>query len=403
MRTVFTNHMVAHVWAQQNQSHGRSGNGHFYFRNRTIYSYRDSYPIGHFTGVVHDGKQVVLFQEDRYSVSTAQHINMAKRAVHHALCFDVPYPTLDSGMESHRQNLEWMKARWVTACEGMRNPVKHVWGLDDLPGDDEEARRLHACANNEWIDKAEQYAQAFGLPSSIPNWDILNQQAQIMERFAKYNDPKRAKARERSAARKGIALQSIIARCLAHKEGCAPPVPYTLLAKVPKHIRGQLDLPRYISNYDVRHGVWDANTQWEPYVQERLTIDEWWNGKGHTTASMIVGTHSPRYDRPAYTLVRRKGDTVETSQGASVPFEAAVRLYQFAQKYKMGRYKECYMAPPLSDMRERIGHFTLDKIEANGDCKVGCHHLNFAEMTRLAIKEVPHLVRPAYPLPVVIA
>lgn len=66
-------------------------------------------------------------------------------------------------------------------------------------------------------------------------------------------------------------------------------------------------------------------------------------------------------------------------------------------------YRRSYPIAHFTGAGHRIGHFTLDKIEPNGDCKVGCHRLNFAEMTRLAIKEVPHLVRPAYPLPVVMS
>lgn len=45
MKTVFDNRQVAHVWAQQNQSQGRYSNAQFYFRDRTIFSYRDSWPL----------------------------------------------------------------------------------------------------------------------------------------------------------------------------------------------------------------------------------------------------------------------------------------------------------------------------------------------------------------------
>ena len=38
MANVFSNSMVAHVWAQQTQSEGRSNNGNLYFEGPCIYS-----------------------------------------------------------------------------------------------------------------------------------------------------------------------------------------------------------------------------------------------------------------------------------------------------------------------------------------------------------------------------
>ena len=48
----------------------------------------------------------------------------------------------------------------------------------------------------------------------------------------------------------------------------------------------------------------------------------------------------------------------------------------------------------------RVGHFELDAIDSAGNVKIGCHAIDYAEMTRLAVQEVPDVVRPCFPLPV---
>lgn len=76
MQTVFTNDMVAHVWAQQNQPSGRSGNGQFYFEGRAIYSYGRHFMTGYY---VADGH--VLLNADTYGITTTRHQSYTWRAL----------------------------------------------------------------------------------------------------------------------------------------------------------------------------------------------------------------------------------------------------------------------------------------------------------------------------------
>lgn len=77
-QTVFSNDMVAHVWAQQRQHSGRSNNGNFYFEGRVLYSYGTHFPVGIFA---HDG--TVFLNADSYSISTSGHQRAAWSAVRH--------------------------------------------------------------------------------------------------------------------------------------------------------------------------------------------------------------------------------------------------------------------------------------------------------------------------------
>lgn len=85
MPTVFDNSMVAHVWAQNRQSGGRSSNGNFYFSGRTLYSYGSHFAVG---CIAENG--VVFLNSDSYSISTSRHKSEAWRAVRGRETYDVP-------------------------------------------------------------------------------------------------------------------------------------------------------------------------------------------------------------------------------------------------------------------------------------------------------------------------
>ena len=73
-KTLSNSREVAHVWAQQKQSEGKSGN--MFFEGDTIYSYGHHFPIARFAR-----PDTVLFTSKRYSVSTAKHISYTRGAL----------------------------------------------------------------------------------------------------------------------------------------------------------------------------------------------------------------------------------------------------------------------------------------------------------------------------------
>jgi hypothetical protein len=74
MKTVFTNHMVAHVFAQQQQQNGTSGNGAFSFFGSELKSYNTV--IGKFVK-----PDLLLVNSYSYSVTTTQHISLLRNAI----------------------------------------------------------------------------------------------------------------------------------------------------------------------------------------------------------------------------------------------------------------------------------------------------------------------------------
>ena len=79
-KTVFTYPQCAHVWVSQSQAFGKSPKGAMYFEGATLYSYRDSFPIGHFV-TMPDGTKVVLTNNKRCSNNTSRHQDNMNRAL----------------------------------------------------------------------------------------------------------------------------------------------------------------------------------------------------------------------------------------------------------------------------------------------------------------------------------
>lgn len=104
MKKVFDNRQVAHVWAQQNQPEGRSGNGNLYFDNRTIYSYGRHFPLAAFFN-----DDIVFINDDSYSVSTAKHQGYVRQAVNHKIRIYAPTKVIQL-VASYPHGPEWLYA-----------------------------------------------------------------------------------------------------------------------------------------------------------------------------------------------------------------------------------------------------------------------------------------------------
>ncbi|ARB05742.1 hypothetical protein [Synechococcus virus S-ESS1] len=80
MKTVFSNHMVAHVFATQSQEEGRSQNGNFYFSGRALFSYGRHFIVAYAIPRI-SGGFLFLINPDSYSISTSRHQAMARAAI----------------------------------------------------------------------------------------------------------------------------------------------------------------------------------------------------------------------------------------------------------------------------------------------------------------------------------
>lgn len=468
-RKVFENSMVAHVWAQQSQSEGRSGNGNFYFRDSTIYSYGAHFPIARFSA----DKSVVWFTRRAYSVTTSMHIRYVENAIRGLHVERIFVPDLGAFDERHisadeRAAIEesLMRANREAAWEAFQRVAgtpRRKW-----PGQIEainrvaelDAKRAKAALAEKVSDARHTIDMAaIGVSSAfVPK--VLNEQidGHYPTPYYTATDNARRVEMERAkvmSARATLSKQSTKSKADAKRIKTASRCGAELarIRDVWRNIvaameasrdyekdRAQIEGALAVLRLGAKHDYWyspdcdeteilagrirrafavdftseqiaplmavmharqwrkqvDANVTAEArqivYERQRaswskpaVTADQWRNGAG---------------DKYQYgfgdTLLRRKGDTLQTSRGAECPFKHAVIAFLKAQ--------ECRATGTewhRNGQQIRVGVFQVDAIDAQGNMRAGCHSLAWEEMERLAIREVPHLVKPRFGLPVV--
>lgn len=99
---------------------------------------------------------------------------------------------------------------------------------------------------------------------------------------------------------------------------------------------------------------------------------EWRAGKD-------VSTHAAGLGVAPDTMLRVKGDIVQTSRGAEVPADHARRIWPIIQR--VVRTGQAYKR---NGHTEHIGAFAVDAIDVDGTMRAGCHTIKYAELQRCA-------------------
>lgn len=107
-----------------------------------------------------------------------------------------------------------------------------------------------------------------------------------------------------------------------------------------------------------------------------VRLKAWQEGKlslneARLSAQNIWGAH------PVY--LRIKGETLETSQGASVPLEHAIKAFKFVKGCK-----EAGRSWKRNGHSFHVGHFTVDSVSAEGTMKAGCHTIAWPQIEEAA-------------------
>lgn len=101
---------------------------------------------------------------------------------------------------------------------------------------------------------------------------------------------------------------------------------------------------------------------------------------------------SYRSDEKGNAYLRRSpdGSELQTSQGASVPWEHAVKAFRFIKLCR-----ENGKGWKTNGRVIRVGHFTVSEITDKGDMRAGCHAFAWREIERLAKAEGVYSVAPS--------
>jgi hypothetical protein len=126
----------------------------------------------------------------------------------------------------------------------------------------------------------------------------------------------------------------------------------------------------------------DAHEAWEKENQqalERESFEVWQRGESrHIPGSFREAPSGGVYMRK----VDHNGAAVlETSRGASVPFEQAVKVFKIVKA--MRRAGKTWQA---NGRVVRVGHFAVDSIDASGGFTAACHRFEWPEIEAIAIQ-----------------
>lgn len=462
----YNNDMVAHVWAQQNAdaTAGQSGNGNFFFRGRTLYSYGTHFVVGF---IMPDG--VAFLNADSYSVSTSGHQSDAAGAVRHRATFTVAgltdlagdwklLPRLARYVEARRRGekasaadraeLHRLARRELQAhaesLAAARRVAPDAWQaaddaetagayLADLAGLPAGAwPRLQAAAAKAKADKAAREAKAeretieretihyadmsprdwrnmlagFGTEYNAHAFNVLARKlkagrslmlkakrgklasasrlAIVRERIKRVDaerrdfDAKRQHRVERKELRIAAAQlrnwrdanpasvdshysARFFAGLARYAESVARLAPLASLKASAAELQRGADLARVTAETEERR---IAN------AEKAEQIRAWYAG-----AAVRV-----RFDADSGgAALRVRGDMLETSHGASVPLEHAVKAFRFIKLCR-----ERNEAFHRNGRTIRVGHFQVDSISPSGDFKAGCHSFTWPEVEKAA-------------------
>lgn len=337
MKRVFRNHSeLAHIWAQRKQSEGRAGN--MLFDGDAIYSWGKHWTIARF----HDTPSgvVVLVNNNKRSVSTSQHANEVRGALHglypDSHVFHVDDPDASSSSAHTHNVLEMVKALSETLTHYNR-----VVRVDDWQETTYQARVREDLTTA--IDTIGRYCNAFGVSrpdGALKELSTLADEAIVhikkrAERTKQLDTPvekaRRQAKRKTLLSRKYVDLD-ISRDQLRELEGLLTAEEREVLKSQRSTVLAALRA-RALSK-------WYGNEHFEPDESSFI--------KGDITRCRIVG------------------DTVGTSRGAYVPVVDARRLFALWCRVR-GRD---YLPEPFE---KRVGHYELRHVNANGSIQIGCH------------------------------
>jgi hypothetical protein len=331
MKTVFTNDMVAHVWAAQTQHHGQNGKGTFRFQGASLYSYRVE--IARIVAPSAKTKAVLL-NDRSYSVTTSAHQSRARRAVSHLPRFSVPTALWEKPKEAH---LAILANAVELLNKASRARVSGPYYLDMA-----RAR----------VEEANNFARLFKLraPNAVLDDDLV---AAVRRREDAVKRQERRDAREAAARQLRIYRERAEAYLAGTGEVWWRPNPNA-----------------------------DAAFHQLPAEMQKLLLDEMAKRSAKAAADWRAGgLYDGTLLRDGPARLRIADKVVQTSMGAEVPVKDAKRLFpKIVAQRKLGQALDMYSATrPFP-----IGNFRLDKIEADGSIVVGCHNIPWSEIELIA-------------------
>lgn len=350
MKKVFSSHsMVAHVWAQQTQEHGRGKN--MFFEGPAIYSWGKHWPIAFFIDqrcprLLEMLKARVIVNTESRSVSTRQHTGEVTGALHG---LHGAYRIDDCRLVSELIHIQSDFMDAGTADERMIEAIcdYHL-----------KKARYYATRVTELLEKYKSYKKSpakfrEALGEERDNIDLFNKYREYASAWYKDNDPKQTCPQEHDKLWKEL-NEYIRARDEA-KEA----------AKEKKRQERERVLQ------EMREKTKDA------FV---FALDAWRRGIP-SSDMMYEERQALHYHMDDTTRVCYKNGKIHTSRGADVPLEHAKHMIKMLKQAIREKENRPYSPSHLLHPHVRVGHFTVETVDLEQrTIKIGCHTLTFDEI-----------------------
>lgn len=433
MKTTFNNAMTAHVWASQSQLHGRSSNGNLYFSGKTLFSYGDHYPLATISG------SVVYYNADETSVTTeGKHKPAMHAATRHMESYGVPAldevyiaiervaSTPDSPFRAdillHAE--KYIGAMSESSCmsllqlaglsESRARKKTKVWNRAEKKRKDS----IKAKREKDKLEQGLRIAKRYLSFDRVKNCDLssirgnhyqLEKERKKIYRaiLAIRKKPNRlgknqVKTIKRyysallAAKRDAIARSSMYAihancrttirniREYLNSENDPETLNLYELERFADRVYG-LSLSRYVgSSLSAKLSVISDHAKAiaqnvrkkdaaKKYAEQQEKRQKWLNGESVPYWRGVCESGGA--------LLRVMGDTLETSQGASVPVDHAIKVFRVVKACKDSGKKWTRNGETI-----RVGHFHVDEIYPDGSFKAGCHNIYWSEVERIAMQ-----------------
>lgn len=336
---VFKTDEIPHLWAHQTQDSARNPGGNLYFSGDTIYSYGSHFPIAR---IVKQGKKTcVLFTTRSYSVTTSGHISAVRGAIPRDLpVFNVMHPN-DSPIGS----LASYTSAIATLAQSARDRKMETTRYQDV----QSAEAL--------IAECKAFCKFFKIKqpkfAKLPVIDV--------DKLQRQNDAIKERARTKQA------------RDQARWDA--------------RQAEAKAENDRWNASGFCKHTpAHDANKYGDRNTCERETEEDEWTAKSaDIIAAWRVNDPSARlrnaYNLPSMLRLSADKTEVETSLGARVPVQHAKRALQIVRLFQ-SRGRE-YVRGTRSI---HLGHYVVDRIDADGTLHAGCHVIKFEEIERVAVE-----------------
>jgi hypothetical protein len=409
-KTVFSNSMVAHVWAQQKQPEGRSNNGNFHFSGDTIYSYQT--PVARIVTGKNKAK-IALITSNGYSHTTAgKHLPAIRRSIDYGRSipyFEVPFLGVTGGrafrhgdatnaQEVHKGNLAYLEKEYNELKGSISRARSGYSPIIDWLTPCAQTVRAYAITFKLRVPKINEVSDALELEKKRDEREArANTPAAVKKReqAAIYRENKKQREKEEKARREYESSQETFVRWM-HDDWSAPSFwrfpegspervyvedfearrrEERLSAAQDAFLHWMLEGGEIPSDHDLPYNTPERDYLYQAREQARRERDAskraaWYRGE-------LSYFHFDADCGGA--ALRIVGEELQTSHGARVPLAHAIRAFRFV---KLCREKgEAWHAKGHSI---RVGHFTLSSIDAQGNFRAGCHSIKWPEIERVA-------------------